>query len=144
VIVVADVREPQRPEDHTVGRLVHDLSQQTSQLVREEMALAKAELQEKGKHAGLGIGLFSGAGLLAFFGTACLLATVILLLALVMPSWLAALVVTVVLFAAAGIAALVGKKHVQEATPPKPEQTIDNLPRDVQAVKQPLKERNHS
>ena len=67
---MADVREPQHPEDHTVGALVHDLSQQTSQLVREEIALAKAELQEKGKHAGLGVGLFSAAGLLAFFGGA--------------------------------------------------------------------------
>jgi Putative Actinobacterial Holin-X, holin superfamily III len=144
VIVVADVREPQHPEDQTVGALVHDLSQQTAQLVREEIALAKAELQQKGKHAGIGIGLFSGAGLLAFFGAACLIATAILALALAMPSWLAALVVTLVLFAAAGMAALVGKKQVQQATPPKPEQTIDNLPRDVQAVKQPIKERNHS
>jgi uncharacterized membrane protein YqjE len=144
VIVVTDVREPQHPEDHSVGELVHDLSQQTSQLVREEMALAKAELQEKGKHAGLGIGLFSGAGLLAFFGGACLIATAIMALSLAMPSWLAALVVTLVLFAAAGAAALVGKKQVQRATPPKPEQTIDNLPRDLRAVKQPIKERNHS
>lgn len=142
--MVTDVREPQHPEDHSVGELVHDLSQQTSQLVREEMALAKAELQEKGKHAGLGIGLFSGAGLLAFFGGACLIATAILALSLAMPSWLAALVVTLVLFAAAGAAALVGKKQVQRATPPKPEQTIDNLPRDLRAVKQPIKERNHS
>jgi uncharacterized membrane protein YqjE len=144
VIVVTDIREPQHPEDHSVGELVHDLSQQTSQLVREEMALAKAELQEKGKHAGLGIGLFSGAGLLAFFGGACLIATAILVLSLAMPSWLAALVVTLVLFAAAGAAALVGKKQVQRATPPKPEQTIENLPRDLRAVKQPIMERNHS
>jgi len=141
---MADVREPHRPDDHTVGQLVHDLSQQTSQLVREELALAKAELQQKGKHAGLGIGLFSTAGLLAFFGAATLVATTILALALAVPAWLAALVVTVVLFAAAGIAALVGRKQVQQATPPKPEQTIENLPRDVQAVKQPIKERNHT
>ena len=141
---MADVREPQHPEDHSVGALVHDLSQQSTQLVREEIALAKAELQEKGKHAGLGIGLFSGAGLLAFYGGAALIATAVLALALVMPAWLAALVVTVAIFAAAGIAALVGKKQVQRATPPKPEQTMDNLPRDVQAVKQPIKERNHS
>lgn len=142
--MVADVREPHRPDDHTVGELVHDLSQQTSQLVREELALAKAEMREKGKHAGLGLGLFSGAGLLAFFGGAALIATAILALALALPAWLAALVVTLVLFAAAGVAALVGRKHVQQATPAKPEQTIGNLPRDVQAVKQPIKERNHT
>jgi len=142
--VVTDVREPQHPEDHSVGQLVHDLSQQSSQLVREEMALAKAELQEKGKHAGLGIGLFSGAGLLAFFGGACLVATAILALSLAVPSWLAALIVTLVLFAAAGVAAMVGKKQVQRSTPPKPERTLDNLPRDLQAVKQPMKERNNT
>jgi hypothetical protein len=124
--------------------LVSDLSQQTAQLVREEMALAKAELQEKGKHAGLGIGLFSTAGLLAFFGGACLIATAIMALALALPAWLAALVVTLVLFAAAGVAALVGKNQVQRATPPKPEQTLHNLPLDAQAVKQPIKERNHT
>jgi Putative Actinobacterial Holin-X, holin superfamily III len=144
VIAVTDVREPQHPGDHTVGTLVHDLTQQTSQLIREEMALARAELQEKGRHAGLGIGLFSGAGLLAFFGGACLVATAVLALALAMPSWLAGLIVTLVLFAAAGVAALVGKKQVQRSTPPKPEQTIDNLPRDVRAVTQPIKERNHT
>jgi hypothetical protein len=144
VIEVTDVREPQHPEDNTVGALVRDLSQQTAQLVREEMALAKAELQEKGRHAGIGIGLFSTAGLLAFFGGACLIATAILALSLAMPAWLAALVVTLVLFAAAGTAALVGKNQVQRATPPKPEQTIVNLPLDAQAVKQPIKERNHS
>lgn len=142
--MVTDVKEPHRPEEHSFGELVHDLSQQTSQLIREEMALARVELQQKGKHAGVGIGLFSGAGPLAFFGGACLIATAILALALVMASWLAALVVTVVLFAAAGIAALVGKKQVQQATPPKPGQTIENLPRDIQAVKQSVKERDLS
>jgi hypothetical protein len=144
VIVVADVREPHRPDDHTVGELVHDLSQQTSQLVREELALAKAEMREKGKHAGLGLGLFSGAGLLAFFGGAALIATAILALALALPAWLAALVVTLVLFAAAGVACWTCFLPTSAATPAKPEQTIGNLPRDVQAVKQPIKERNHT
>jgi len=142
--VVTDVREPQHPDDHTVGTLVHDLAQQTSQLVREEMALARAELQQKGRHAGLGIGLFSGAGLLAFFGGAALVATAVLALSLAMPPWLAALVVTLVLFGAAGGAALLGRKQVQRSTPPKPEQTLDNLPRDLQAVTQPMKEGKHT
>ncbi|MDQ4085775.1 MAG: phage holin family protein [Actinomycetota bacterium] len=115
-----------------------------SELVRQELRLAVAEMQNKGKHAGIGLGLFSGAGLLAFFGGACLIATVILALALVMPDWLAALVVTLVLFAAAGVVALMGRKQVQQATPPKPERAMDNVPRDVQAVKQPMKERNQS
>jgi uncharacterized membrane protein YqjE len=143
VILVADVKGTGRADDPTVAQLVSDLSRQTSELVREEIRLAQAELQDKGKHAGIGIGLFSGAGLLAFFGAACMITTVILALALVLPGWLAALIVTVALFAAAGLAALTGKKQVQEATPPKPERTMENIPRDVQALKQPMKERSH-
>jgi uncharacterized membrane protein YqjE len=142
VIVVADAKGTHRAEEPTVGELVHDLSQQISELVREELRLARAELQQKGKHAGIGLGLFSSAGLLAFFGGACLIATAILALALVVPGWVAALVVTLLLFAAAGIAALLGRRQVQEATPPKPEQTMDNIPKDVQAVKQPMQERS--
>lgn len=140
---MADVRGSERADEPTVAQLVSDLSQQTSTLIREEMRLAQAELQDKAKHAGTGIGLFSGAGLLAFFGGAALVTTAILALALVLPGWLAALVVSVALFIAAGVAALVGKGQVQQATPAKPEQTIDNLPRDVRAVKQPMKERSN-
>jgi uncharacterized membrane protein YqjE len=142
VIVVADIRGDHRADEPTVGELVSNLSRQMSELVREELRLARAEMQSKGKHAGIGLGLFSGAGLLAFFGAAGLVATAMLALALVLPGWLAALIVTVLLFAAAGVAALLGRKQVQEATPPKPEQTMHNIPRDVQAVKQPLKERS--
>src|SRR3954447_9247497 len=90
-------------EDPTLGALVHDMTQQMSTLVRDEMRLAQAEMTEKGKKAGIGIGLFSAAGLLAFFGLATVIATVVLALALVMPAWLAALIVAVVLFAAAGV-----------------------------------------
>jgi uncharacterized membrane protein YqjE len=143
VILVADVSGEHRAEEPTVAELVNDLSQQTSTLIREELRLAQVELQQKGKHAGMGLGLFSGAGLLAFFGGACLVTTAILALALVLPDWLAALIVAAALLAAAGVAALLGKKEVQQATPAKPEQTLENLPRDVRAVKQPMKERSN-
>ncbi len=138
---VADSPGNHRAQDPTVAELVNTLSQQTSRLVREELRLAQVELKEKGRHAGVGVGLFSGAGLLAFFGGATLITTAILALAVVLPGWAAALIVTVLLFAAAGIAALVGKKEVAQATPPKPERAMENVPRDVQAVKQPMKER---
>ncbi len=140
---MADIRGDHRADEPTVAELVNNLSKQTSTLIREELRLAQVELQQKGKHAGIGLGLFSGAGLLAFFGAACLIATVILALALVLPDWLAALIVAVLLFVAAGIAAMFGKKEVQQATPPKPERTMENVPRDVQAVKQPMKERSN-
>ena len=121
--------------DPTLGALVHKLSEQTSALVRSEVELAKAELAEKGKNAGIGLGLFSAAGLLGFFGAAVLITTMILALALVLPAWAAALIVAVLLFVAAGVAALIGKNKVQEATPPKPERAMDGVPKDVATLK---------
>src|SRR6187551_403494 len=101
-----DVRMSTQPdpgaEEPTIGALVHQLSEEIPELIRSEIRLAQAEVAEKGKRVGLGVGMFSGAGLLAFFGFGTLLATIILALALVMDGWLAALIVTVVLFAIAG------------------------------------------
>src|SRR5690349_24866058 len=105
-------------DDPTVGALVHSLTQQVPQLIRSEIRLAQAEMTEKGKRAGLGIGMFSAAGLLGFFGLCCVIAAAILALAHALPDWLAALIVAVVLFVGAGIAALVGRKEVRQATPP--------------------------
>lgn len=121
--------------DPTLGALVHDLTEQMSTLVRDEMRLAQAELTEKGKRAGVGVGLFSVAGLLAFFGVAVLIATAVLALSLAMSAWLAALIVAVVLLAAAGVAAMLGKSNVERATPPKPEQAIEGIKDDVATVK---------
>ena len=106
--------------DPTLGGLVNQLTTEVPELIRSEIRLAQAEMTEKGKRAGVGIGMFSGAGLLGFFGLGTLLATVILALALVMDAWLAALIVTVVLFIGAAVLALVGKNKVQEATPAVP------------------------
>jgi uncharacterized membrane protein YqjE len=122
-------------DEPTLGALVHDLSEQTSALVRSEIELAKAELAAKGKAAGMGAGLFGAAGLLAFFGGAVLITTVILALALVLPAWLATLIVAVVLFAAAGVAALIGKSKVSEATPAAPERAVGGLKQDVETIK---------
>ena len=121
--------------DPTLGALVHDLTEQMSTLVRDEMRLAQAELAEKGKRAGVGVGLFSVAGLLAFFGVAVLIATAVLALSLAMSAWLAALIVAVVLLAASGVAAMLGKSNVERATPPKPEQAIEGIKDDVATVK---------
>ena len=77
-------------------------------------------MTEKGKRAGMGIGMFGGAGLVALYGVGALVATVILALALAMPAWVAALIVAVVLFAVAGVLALIGKSKVAEAHPRRP------------------------
>jgi uncharacterized membrane protein YqjE len=122
-------------DDPTLGSLVHDLTQQVPQLVRSEIRLAQAEMTEKGKRAGLGIGMFSVAGLLSFLGLCCLITTAILALAHALPNWLSALIVAVVLLVGAGIAALVGKKEVREANPPAPQQAIEGVKEDLAVMK---------
>ena len=122
-------------DDPTLGALVHDLTQQVPELIRSELRLAQAETAEKGKRAGKGIGMFSAAGLLAFFGIACVIATAILGLAHALPDWLSALIVGVVLFVAAGVMALVGKKEIEQATPPAPEQAIEGVKEDLAVIK---------
>ena len=126
---------PALGEDPTLGALVHDMTEQMSTLVRDEMRLAQAEMTQKGKAAGLGIGLFGAAGVVALYGVGTLIATVILVLALAIPAWLAALIVTVVLFVVAGILALQGKNNVSKATPVPPEQAIEGIKEDIATVK---------
>jgi uncharacterized membrane protein YqjE len=121
--------------DESIGDLVKQLSEQTSTLVRQEMRLAQTELQEKGKKAGIGAGMFGASGLVAFFGAASLIAAAILALATGLDAWLSALIVGLVLLLVAGVAALMGKKQVEQATPPAPEQTIESVKRDVDTVK---------
>jgi uncharacterized membrane protein YqjE len=126
---------PETVQDPTLGALVHDMTQQISTLVRDEMRLAQAEMTQKGKQAGLGIGLFGGAGVVALYGLGTLLAAVILALALVMPAWLAALIVTVVLFAVAAVLSLKGKSNVSKATPAKPEEAMAGIKEDIATAK---------
>jgi uncharacterized membrane protein YqjE len=123
------------PESQTLGALVHQLTQQIPELIRSEMRLAQAEVAEKGKRAGVGVGMFSVAGLLAFFAFGSLVATAILALALVVDAWLAALVVALVLVAGAAVAGLVGRNKVAEAGPPAPERAIEGLKEDLATVK---------
>jgi Putative Actinobacterial Holin-X, holin superfamily III len=115
--------------------LVSQATAQVSTLVRDELALAKLELAEKGKRAGLGGGLFGGAAVLALYGPGLLLTLAVVALDLVWPLWLAVLVVMVVAFLAAGVAALIGRQKLKAATPPVPSDTIASVEADVQTVK---------
>ncbi|GAB3803684.1 phage holin family protein [Micromonospora zhanjiangensis] len=128
----------------STGELVQRATEQVSRLIRDELALARAELTEKGKHAGIGVGLFGGGGALALYGLGALVAAAVLLLALVVPAWLAALIVAVVLFALAGILALVGKNQVKRAVPPVPTAAADSVRADVDAVTTAVKDRGRS
>jgi hypothetical protein len=122
-------------ESPGVGRLVSDLTKQASELVRAEVHLAQVEMTAKAGHAGKGIGAFSAAGLLAFFAIAAGLAAGILGLATVVAPWLAALIVMAVLLLAAGLAALGGKKEIEQATP-TPERTVESVKQDVTELKE--------
>ena len=136
---------PARPvTDQSISELVQRASEQVSTLVRDEIALAKAELTEKGKRAGIGVGLFSGGGVLALYGTGALIATLIIVLSEWMPLWLAALIVAVVLFLVAGVLALLGKKQLTKAVPPEPQAAIESVKADVDEVKQAVRERSRA
>ena len=117
------------------GELVKRMSEQVSQLVREELRLAQAEMTQKGKRVGLGAGMFGGAGLVAMYGLGALTAMAIAALSLAMAVWIAALIVGVSLLLVAGVLALMGKKQVGQATPMAPETAVESVKADVQHVK---------
>lgn len=121
--------------DRPTGELLRQLSQQTTDLVRQEIELAKAELGEKGKQAGLGAGMFGGAGLFGVGAFAALTVTIIAALDRAMALWLAALIVAVVYGIVAAVLAQRGKQKVQEVGAPVPEQTKDSVKEDVQWAK---------
>ena len=119
----------------SLAELVKQLSEQSSRLARQEVELAKAELAYKGKRAGIGAGMFGGAGVFGFYGFGALTAAAILALSLAVSGWLAALIIAAVYGAIAGILALQGKHKVQQATPPVPEEATESVKEDVQWAK---------
>jgi Putative Actinobacterial Holin-X, holin superfamily III len=119
----------------SASELVKQLSEQTSRLVRQEVELAKTELAVKGKRVGVGAGMFGGAGLVGLYAVGALVTAAIAALATAVDTWLAALIVGVVLAAVAGVVALTGKKKVQEAMPPVPEDSVESVKEDVQWTK---------
>jgi uncharacterized membrane protein YqjE len=122
--------------ERSIGDLVQQLSEQTATLVRKEMRLAQVELQEKGKRAGIGAGMFGGAGLVALYGVGAVVAAVIMLLATAIEPWLSALIVGVALLVTAGVLALLGRSQVEQATPPKPERAMESMQDDARHVKE--------
>ncbi|MEU2514244.1 phage holin family protein [Streptomyces syringium] len=128
---------PPRVEiEETVGDLVKQASAQFSQLMREELRLAQAEMRQKGKRFGIGGGLFGGAGAVGFVAFQALAVTAIVVLDLIWPLWAAALTVTVLLAALAGVLALMGRKQIGRATPPTPEQAIAGVKADAAEIKE--------
>ncbi len=121
--------------DRPIGELLSQLADQTTTLVRQELKLFQVEMTDKGKRAGVGVGMLGAGGLLGVFAFAALTTCLIAALSLAMPVWLAALIVAVVYAAIAAVLALRGKKQVQEALPPTPDQTVQTVKEDVEWAK---------
>ena len=125
--------------ERSTGELVKDLSHEMSTLARQEVALAKAELTEKAKKAGIGVGLLTGGGVAMLLALGSLTAFLILLLELAMPAWVAALIVTLLWGVVAAVLALQGKQKVQEVGKPVPEKTVESVKEDVEWLKHPTR-----
>lgn len=138
-----DNPHPTTPDGHRaagagqepVGELVQRASQQLTELVRGELRLAQAEMKEKGKRYGKGGGMFGGAGVVGFLMLEALVAAAIAGLAVPLPVWASALIVTAVLGLIAAVLARSGKKQVGRAAPPTPQRTIENVKADVAEIK---------
>lgn len=131
--------EDETLRDRPAGELLKRLSQDLSLLIRQELDLARVELIEKSKAVGVGAGMFSGAAAAGMLALGAFTAFLILALSLAMAPWLAALIVTIVYAAVAGVLALTGKKKIEEATPLVLEQTVDTVKEDVKWAKTQIK-----
>ena len=132
--------DTQADHDRSLSDLARQLSMQTTELVRHEVELAKAELRDKGKRAGVGAGMFGSAGALGVYALGALTAAIIAGIAEALPVWASALIVAALYGAIAGILALRGKNKVQQAPPPLPEQTVQSVKEDVRYTKQRAQE----
>lgn len=128
--------EQMSTDSRSTADLLRDFSDQLTRLVRDEMQLAKAELEAKGKRLGFGAGLLGLAGVLAIYAGGALLLGVVLLLALVLPAWAAALIVGGVVAVVAGVLALVARGQLRRAAPPVPEEAMSSVRQDIQAVRE--------
>ncbi len=124
------------PFQPTLGELVGTLTQQLTNLIKGEIELVKAQVAEKGQKFGIGIGLFVGAGVMAFFAFAVLITTVILALANAVPAWLAALIVAVALLILAALLAFVGKKSIDKANEVEVSSPVASVKADIEIVKE--------
>ena len=123
------------PSRLSTGELIATISEQTSRLVRAEIQLGMRELQHKAKRAGLGAGMFGAAGVLGLYAGGALVTVAIAALALALDTWLAALIVALVLLAGAAVLALTGRKQIARAVPPAPEQAIESVKADIDTIK---------
>ena len=133
------VPEQEDLRERPIGDIAAQLMRDVSLLVRQEIALAKAELREKGRVALPGIGMIGGAGVVALCAAGALTAFLVLALSTFLDAWLAALIVGAALVAVAAGLALAGKERVEDAGALLPEQTIENVKEDAEWLKEHAK-----
>ena len=104
-------------------------------LIRDELELARQEMVEKVKAAGIGAGMLSASAIAALLTVAAASVCAGLTLAIVLPAWLAALVVTVIWMTIAAVLAVAGRRKIGEAAPFIPEQTIADLKEDARRAR---------
>jgi Flp pilus assembly protein TadB len=122
--------------EQSTGELVKQVTEQLSILVRDELKLAQLEMTRKGKEAGKGAGMLGGAGLVALYGVACLIACAVIAISHVLQPWLAALIIGAALLAVAAVVSAVGRSHLRKATPPTPTEAVESVKTDVEEVRE--------
>jgi Putative Actinobacterial Holin-X, holin superfamily III len=136
---MSDMRHPsggQTFSDESVAELVKRAASQTAELVRKEIQLGQAELKDKGRRTGKGVGLLGAAGLVAFYGGGALVAAAVLGLAEAVEPWLSGLIIGIALLVIAAVVGLIGRKTTTDALPPKPEQTMASVHDDLEHLKE--------
>jgi membrane protein len=119
-----------------IGELLGDFAGETTDLLSKEIELARTEIGIQVKQAGAGAGLFGAAAVFGLLGLGALTACAIAALALVMDTWLAALIVGAAMLLVAGIFALAGRAKVKAVAPPVPERAIGEMKRDIATVQE--------
>jgi hypothetical protein len=141
--MTATIKQPRAETDltdHSTADLVKLAAEQVSRLVRDELKLAQSELAEKGKRAGIGIGMFGAAGFVWLYGLGALIAAAIIGLAAAVPAWLSALIIGGVLFLVAGLMVLLGRGQVKKAVPPSPTEAVRNVKADIDTISEAVKD----
>jgi len=123
--------------DQSLGAMIGDLVGDVQDLIRGEVNLAKQEVKEEAKAAGMGIGLMVGAGVLAFVGLFFIGLTLTYALNAVIPIWAAALIVAALFLIAAFVLFNMGKGRLQHVDP-VPRQAVESIKEDAEWVKQQI------
>lgn len=131
---MTDLRKIATPK-RSLFQLIGDLPTLVTDLVKGEIEQLKAEMIGKLKALGVGGGLIAGAAVILLFMVGVLLTAAILALSLVMPGWLAALLVALLLLIVAAIVGFIGYKKLMSGMPPVPEGTIESVKKDIETIK---------